>query len=95
MGNAGRHEDRCPGRRFDFAVVKGTAGEPDRLIYAGLDRFQYSDVQLLKWSAGGRTDWFDGSTSPQASSGLMAQTSGLPRRGDREAAPRPPRYHPP
>ena len=53
----------APYDRFDFAVVKGMAGQPDKLIYAGLDRFQYSDVQLLKWSAGGRTDWFDGNTS--------------------------------
>ena len=66
----------APYDRFDFAVVKGSAGQPDRLIYAGLDRFQYSDVQLLKWSAGGRTDWFDGSTSPQVSSGLMAPVAG-------------------
>jgi murein DD-endopeptidase MepM/ murein hydrolase activator NlpD len=66
----------APYDRFDFAVVKGAAGQPDRLIYAGLDRFQYSDVQLLKWSAGGRTDWFDGSTSPQVSSGLMAPVAG-------------------
>ena len=66
----------APYDRFDFAFVKGSAGQPDRLIYAGLDRFQYSDVKLLKWSTGGRTDWFDGSTSPQASSGLMAPVAG-------------------
>ena len=66
----------APYDRFDFAVVKGTSGQPDRLIYAGLDRFQYSDVQLLKWSTGGRTDWFDGSSSPHASSGLMAPVAG-------------------
>ena len=68
--------DVAPYDRFDFAVIKSDAGGPDRLIYAGLDRFQYGDVQLLKWSAGGRTDWFDGSTSPQASSGLMAPVAG-------------------
>ena len=68
--------DVAPYDRFDFAFVKGGAGQPDKLIYAALDRFQYSDVQLLKWSAGGRTDWFDGSTSPQASSGLMAPVAG-------------------
>jgi len=66
----------APYDRFDFAFVKGTGGEPDRLIYAGLDRFQYSDVKLLKWSAGGRTDWYDGGTSPQASAGFMAPVSG-------------------
>ena len=66
----------APYDRFDFAVVKGAPGEPDKLIYAGLDRFQYSDVKLLKWSAGGRTEWFDGSSSPQASNGLMAPVAG-------------------
>jgi murein DD-endopeptidase MepM/ murein hydrolase activator NlpD len=66
----------APYDRFDFAVARGSAGKPDQLIYAGLDRFQYSDVRLLKWSAGGRTDWFDGSSSPQASSGLMTPVAG-------------------
>jgi len=66
----------APYDRFDFAVVQGSGGQSDRLIYAGLDRFQYSDVQLLKWSTAGRTDWFDGTTSPQASSGLMAPVNG-------------------
>ena len=66
----------APYDRFDFAVIKGAGGQPDRLIYAGLDRFQYSDVQLLKWAAGGRSAWFDGSTSPQASAGLMAPVAG-------------------
>jgi murein DD-endopeptidase MepM/ murein hydrolase activator NlpD len=66
----------APYDRFDFAVVKGAAGEPDKLIYAGLDRFQYSDVRLLRWSAGGRTDWFDGGMSPQASNGLMTPVAG-------------------
>lgn len=66
----------APFDRFDLAIVKGKDGQPDQLIYAGLDRAQYSDVQVLKWTANGRTDWFDGNTQPQASDGLMAPVAG-------------------
>ena len=66
----------APFDRFDFAVVKGAGGESDRLVYAGLDRATYSDVQVMKWTANGRTDWFDGGTQPQASDGLMAPVGG-------------------
>jgi murein DD-endopeptidase MepM/ murein hydrolase activator NlpD len=66
----------APFDRFDFAVRKGAAGEPDQLVYAGLDRMQYEDVKLLKWTADGRTGWFDGSPAPQVSSGLMAPVAG-------------------
>jgi murein DD-endopeptidase MepM/ murein hydrolase activator NlpD len=66
----------APFDRFDLAVVKGKAGEPDQLIYAGLDRAQYSDVQVLKWTANGHTEWFDGATQPQSSDGLMAPVAG-------------------
>lgn len=66
----------APFDRFDFAVAKGVGGDPDRLIYAGIDRAQYSDVQVLKWTANGKTDWFDGNPEEQASSGLMAPVAG-------------------
>jgi murein DD-endopeptidase MepM/ murein hydrolase activator NlpD len=66
----------APFDRFDFAVAKGAVGEPDRLIYAGIDRAQYSDVQVMKWTANGKTDWFDGNPQGQASNGLMAPAAG-------------------
>lgn len=66
----------APFDRFDFAVVAGKNGEPDTLIYAGLDRAQYSDVQLMKWIVNGQTGWFDGSSEQQASAGLMAPVAG-------------------
>jgi murein DD-endopeptidase MepM/ murein hydrolase activator NlpD len=66
----------APFDRFDFAVAKGAVGEPDRLIYAGIDRAQYSDVQVMKWTANGKTDWFDGNPQEQASNGLMAPAAG-------------------
>jgi murein DD-endopeptidase MepM/ murein hydrolase activator NlpD len=66
----------APFDRFDFAVAKGLIGEPDRLIYAGIDRAQYSDVQVMKWTANGKTDWFDGNPQEQAAHGLMAPAAG-------------------
>ena len=57
-------------------MAKGENGQPDRLIYAGLDRAQYSDVQVLRWTTDGKTGWFDGSAQPQASDGLMAPVAG-------------------
>ncbi|NUS99643.1 MAG: M23 family metallopeptidase [Sphingomonas sp.] len=67
----------APFDRFDFAVLPGRDGEPDRLLYAGLDRAQYSDVQIVKWTLNGQTGWFDGSSqTQQASNGLMAPVPG-------------------
>jgi murein DD-endopeptidase MepM/ murein hydrolase activator NlpD len=66
----------APYDRFDFAVIKGVNGEPDTLVYAGLDRAQYSDVQVMKWIVNGQTGWFDGSLEQQASAGLMAPVAG-------------------
>ena len=66
----------APFDRFDFAVRKGAPGQADQLVYAGLDRLQYEDVKLLKWTSGGSTSWFDGSAAPQVSSGLMAPVAG-------------------
>ena len=60
----------APFDRFDFAVRDGN------LIYAGIDRFQYEDVRLLAWSNGGQPGWFDGSSAPQSSAGLMAPVAG-------------------
>ena len=42
----------------------------------GLDRAMSDDVKLLKWGAGGQSQWFDGGESPQISSGLMAPVAG-------------------
>jgi len=66
----------APFDRFDFAVVKGPVGQPDRLIYAAIDRAQYSDVQVMQWTANGKTDWFDGNPQERASAGLMAPAGG-------------------
>ena len=63
----------APYDRFDFIVSKSSGA----LIYVGLDRAQYSDVQVIRWTMGGQTRWFDGGlTAPQVSSGLMAPVAG-------------------
>ena len=66
----------APFDRFDFAIKAGKPGQPNTLLYAGLDRAQYSDVQIVKWTANGQTGWFDGSTQPRGSAGLMAPVAG-------------------
>ena len=68
--------DVAPLDRFDFALRKGSGGQPDQLVYAALDRLQSDDVKLLRWTVDGRTAWFDGSPAPQVSAGLMSPVAG-------------------
>ena len=64
----------APYDRFDFIVSKSTGA----LVYVGLDRAQYSDVQVIKWNVGGQARWFDGglTVAPAVSAGLMAPVAG-------------------
>lgn len=66
--------DVAPFDRFDLVISK-TPGQP--LLYAALHRVDGPDVELLKWNADGRSDWFDtGASGTQRSDGLMAPVSG-------------------
>jgi murein DD-endopeptidase MepM/ murein hydrolase activator NlpD len=66
--------DVAPFDRFDLVVSK-SAGQP--LEYAALHRVDGADVELLKWTANGKTDWFDTDASGAAqSAGLMAPVAG-------------------
>jgi murein DD-endopeptidase MepM/ murein hydrolase activator NlpD len=66
--------DVAPFDRFDLVFAK-TEGQP--LLYAALRRADAPDVELLKWSTGGRTDWFDTEASAaQSSAGLMSPVAG-------------------
>lgn len=51
--------------RFDVIVAhrRTQSGEAEsgQLLYAGLDRSQGKDFQLLQWTLGGRTQWFEAS----------------------------------
>ena len=46
--------DVSPGDRFDMVLGRGSD-----LLYAGLDRGAAPDLQLVKWNAGGRSQWID------------------------------------
>jgi murein DD-endopeptidase MepM/ murein hydrolase activator NlpD len=61
-----------PFDRFEFVVSESSGA----LLYAGLDRAQGSDVELLKWNVGGQQGWFEAGTAPRASAGLMAPVAG-------------------
>jgi murein DD-endopeptidase MepM/ murein hydrolase activator NlpD len=45
--------------RFDLIVLKGEAGAPAQLVYAGLDRIARADVELLKWTDGKEIIWLN------------------------------------
>lgn len=59
LGNIGA------GDRYDIIVDYRRAETGDvevgELLYAGLDRARGKDVDLLKWTSGGRTEWFEAS----------------------------------
>ena len=67
--------DVAPFDRYDLVVSKD-GGEP-HLVYAALHRVDGPDVELMKWNAGGRVDWFDTDASgAERSDGLMAPVAG-------------------
>ena len=49
--------------RFDLVIASRRAATGERqtgpLLYAGIDRSGARDLQLLKWSANGRSEWID------------------------------------
>ena len=64
----------APFDRFDLVISK-TPGRP--LEYAALHRVEADDVELLKWTADGKTDWFDTDASgAERSAGLMTPVAG-------------------
>lgn len=66
--------DVAPFDRFDLVISKA-AGQP--LEYAALHRVDGPDVELLKWNAGGKADWFDTDASgAERSAGLMTPVAG-------------------
>jgi murein DD-endopeptidase MepM/ murein hydrolase activator NlpD len=65
-----------PGDRFDIIVEhrRAATGEAENgaLLYAGLDRADGKDLQLMPWTANGATQWFE-------ASGVGKQTGMLQR----------------
>jgi murein DD-endopeptidase MepM/ murein hydrolase activator NlpD len=68
--------DIMPGDRFDLIV---SGGAVPRLLYAGLDRGQGQDLQLVRWGEGSRAAWVDAARdqSPEpVETGLILPAAG-------------------
>jgi murein DD-endopeptidase MepM/ murein hydrolase activator NlpD len=66
--------DVAPWDRFDLVVSK-SPGQP--LLYAALHRVDGPDVELMKWNANGKVDWFDTDASgADRSDALMSPVAG-------------------
>jgi murein DD-endopeptidase MepM/ murein hydrolase activator NlpD len=66
--------DVGPGDSFDIVL-----GRNRDLLYAALDRAASSDVQLVRWSANGRSEWVDAANADQPApvqSGMMMPAQG-------------------
>jgi murein DD-endopeptidase MepM/ murein hydrolase activator NlpD len=69
--------DVAPYDRFDLVISKTPTAGAQPLLYAALRRADAPDVELMKWRAGGRTDWFDTDASGrERANGLMAPVAG-------------------
>jgi murein DD-endopeptidase MepM/ murein hydrolase activator NlpD len=69
--------DVAPYDRFDLVISKAPREGSQPLLYAALRRADSPDVELMKWSAGGRSDWFDtDAAARERSDGLMAPVAG-------------------
>ena len=53
-GDRDRRRRGCTSDSFDMVL-----GRNRELLYAGLDRASASDLQLVRWSANGRSEWID------------------------------------
>jgi hypothetical protein len=58
--------------RFEFVLDV----EKQSLVFAGLRRAQGSDVELMRWTAGGRAGWFGADAGESSASGFMAPVAG-------------------
>jgi murein DD-endopeptidase MepM/ murein hydrolase activator NlpD len=69
--------DIAPYDRFDLVISRTPEPGNQPLLYAALHRADAPDVELMKWTVGSRTDWFDTEASGRdRSAALMAPVSG-------------------
>ena len=73
--------DIAPDDRFDLIIANRRVGSGESragpLLYAALDRAQDSDVQLMRWTVAGRTDWFAADADEQRlADAMMAPVAG-------------------
>ena len=61
--------------RFDLVIANRRAAngesEAGPLLYAGLDRASAADLQIVRWTLGGRTDWYDANGSAEQTDSHM------------------------
>ena len=61
--------DVGPNDSFDLILASRRAGTAERqegaLLYAGLDRAAAQDLQLVRWTANGRSQWIDAANAQQ------------------------------
>lgn len=78
--------------RFDIIVAhrRAATGETETgdLLFAGLRRNRGRDLQLMQWSSGGTTQWFEASGVGRQSGGLLRPVPGAVN------SPFGPRFHP-
>ena len=67
--------DIAPNDRFDLVIAhrRAATGESEAgaLLYAGLDRASGSNIQLVKWTVGGSSQWYDGAGTGRSVSGMI------------------------
>jgi murein DD-endopeptidase MepM/ murein hydrolase activator NlpD len=65
------HDDR-----FDLVIAhrRAATGEEQSgpLLYAGVQRFSGAPIQMLRWTVGGRSGWYDAASLSQVSSSALA-----------------------
>ena len=65
----------APDDRFDLVVANRRAAtgesEPGALLYAGIDRANGSHLQLVKWTVGATSQWYEASGVGKQTSGMM------------------------
>jgi murein DD-endopeptidase MepM/ murein hydrolase activator NlpD len=68
--------DLGPDDRFDLVIAhrRAATGEEQSgpLLYAGVERFAGAPIQMLQWTVGGRSGWYDAASLSQVSSAALA-----------------------
>lgn len=68
--------DLGPDDRFDLVIAhrRAATGEEQSgpLLYAGVERFGGAPLQMLRWTVGGRSGWYDANSLSQISSSALA-----------------------
>ena len=68
--------DLGPDDRFDLVIAhrRAATGEEQSgpLLYAGIQRFGGAPLQMLRWTVGGRSGWYDAASLSQVSSSALA-----------------------